>query len=152
MGRDLNQLMIVGNVGQDVEVKTFDNGGSLANFSVATTESWKDKQTGEWKDDTVWHRVVVKNQFMIEKAERVVRKGERVLVQGQSKTRKYTDSNGDDKFVTELVIPPFGMGMLEIQPSNKSNGAADSNSLSSQDSSNNKADGAFDEDDLIPFD
>ena len=68
------------------------------------------------------------------------------------KTRKYTDSNGDDKFVTELVIPPFGMGMLEIQPPNKSNGAADSNSLSSQDSSNNKADGAFDEDDLIPFD
>ena len=124
MGRDLNQLMIVGNVGQDVEVKTFDNGGSLANFSVATTESWKDKQTGEWKDDTVWHRVVVKNQFMIEKAERVVRKGERVLVQGQSKTRKYTDSNGDDKFVK---FKPKSVGDFKVE-------------------------GAFDEDDLIPFD
>ena len=148
MGRDLNQVQILGNVGQDVDIKRFDNGGMIANFSVATTESWKDKASGEWKDDTTWHRVVVKSTFMVEKAERVIRKGERVLVQGQVKSRKYTGSDGVEKTMTEIVIPPFGMGMLEIQPNSKGSNS-DFVPTVQVDSASDAS--PFDLDDEIPF-
>lgn len=117
MGRDLNQITILGNVGNDAEIKTFDNGGQIANFSVATTESWKDK-AGEWQNITTWHRVVVKNKFLVEKAQRAVVKGARVLVQGQSLTRSFTTSDGTEKFITELVVPMFA-GLVEVQPNGK---------------------------------
>jgi|TARA_R110000744_G_scaffold40658_3_gene92278 single-strand DNA-binding protein len=148
MGRDLNQVQILGNVGQDVDIKRFDNGGMIANFSVATTESWKDKASGEWKDDTTWHRVVVKNTFMVEKAERVIRKGERVLVQGQVKSRKYTGSDGVEKTMTEIVIPPFGMGMLEVQPNSKGGGSDFAPTVQTDSPSDVSP---FDLDDEIPF-
>ncbi|MGQ3671942.1 single-stranded DNA-binding protein [Xanthobacter sp. TB0136] len=102
----VNKVILVGNLGRDPEIKTFQNGGRLCNLSVATSESWKDKSTDEWRDRTEWHRVVITNDRLIDTAQRL-RKGMKVYVEGQIETRKYQDRSGRDAYTTEIVLRPF---------------------------------------------
>lgn len=104
----VNKVILVGNVGKDPEIRTFQNGGRVANFSVATSESWKDKATGEKKERTEWHRVAVTNDALVGIVESYIRKGSKLYVEGKLQTRKWTDKNGVEKFSTEVVLAPFG--------------------------------------------
>ena len=112
MARGVNRVILVGNLGQDPEVRIMPNGSAVANFSVATSESWKDKQTGEQKDRTEWHRVVVFGK-LAEIAGEYVKKGTQVYLEGQLQTRKWQDQSGQDRYTTEVVINPIG-GTLQI--------------------------------------
>ena len=110
--RGINRVILVGNLGQDPEIRYMPNGSAVANFSVATSESWKDKQTGEQKDRTEWHRVVVFGR-LAEIAGEYIRKGTQVYLEGQLQTRKWQDQSGQDRYTTEVVINPIG-GTLQI--------------------------------------
>ena len=110
--RGINRVILVGNLGQDPEVRFMPNGSAVANFSVATSESWKDKQTGEQKDRTEWHRIVVFGK-LAEIAGEYIKKGSQVYLEGQLQTRKWQDQSGQDRYTTEVVINPIG-GTLQI--------------------------------------
>ena len=110
--RGINKVILVGNLGQDPEVRYMPNGSAVANFSVATSESWKDKQTGETRDRTEWHRVVVFGK-LAEIAGEYIKKGTQVYLEGQLQTRKWQDQTGNDRYTTEVVINPIG-GTLQI--------------------------------------
>ena len=112
MARGVNKVIIVGTLGNDPEVKYSASGSSIANLSVATSEQWKDKQTGEKKEQPEWHRVVIFGK-LAEIAGEYLRKGSQVYIEGQLRTRKWTDSNGVDKYTTEIVIPQMG-GVMQM--------------------------------------
>lgn len=103
----LNKVLIIGNLGRDPEIRTLNNGDKIANLNVATSESWKDKQTGERKEKSEWHKVVIFNPHLTEVAERFLRKGSKVYLEGSLATRKYTDKDGADKYTTEIVLQRF---------------------------------------------
>jgi single-strand DNA-binding protein len=103
----VNKVILVGNLGKDPEIRTMQSGDKVANFSVATSESWKDKASGERKEKTQWHNVVVWNQGLVTIVERYIKKGSKVYLEGQLETRKYTDSAGVEKWTTEVVLRPF---------------------------------------------
>lgn len=107
MAGSVNKVMLIGNLGRDPEVKTMQNGGKVCNLSVATSESWKDKASGERKEKTEWHRVVVFNENIINVCENYLKKGSKVFVEGQLETRKWTDQSGAEKYSTEVVLRPF---------------------------------------------
>ena len=100
--RGVNKVILVGNLGQDPEVRYMPSGGAVANFTLATSESWRDKQTGEMKEQTEWHRVVLFGK-LAEVAGEYLRKGSQVYIEGQLRTRKWTDQSGQDKYTTEVV-------------------------------------------------
>jgi single-strand DNA-binding protein len=108
MARGINKVIIVGNLGQDPEVRYLQNGGAVANLSVATSESWKDKNTGEQKTETEWHRVVI-YQKLAEIAGEYLRKGSKVYLEGKLKTRKWTDKEGVERYTTEIVCNELQM-------------------------------------------
>lgn len=112
MARGVNKVIIVGTLGNDPEVKYSASGSAIANLSIATSEQWRDKQTGEKKEQTEWHRVVIFGKFA-EVAGEYLRKGSQVYIEGQLRTRKWTDSNGVDKYTTEVVIPQMG-GVMQM--------------------------------------
>lgn len=112
MSRGVNKVIIVGTLGNDPEVKYSASGSAIANLSVATSEQWKDKQTGEKKEQTEWHRVVIFGK-LAEVAGEYLRKGSQVYIEGQLRTRKWTDSNGVDKYTTEIVIQQMG-GVMQM--------------------------------------
>lgn len=112
MARGVNKVIIVGTLGNDPKVKYSASGSAIANLSVATSEQWKDKQTGEKKEQTEWHRVVIFGK-LAEVAGEYLRKGSQVYIEGQLRTRKWTDSNGVDKYTTEIVIPQMG-GVMQM--------------------------------------
>ena len=99
--RGVNKVILVGTLGKDPETKTFPNGGSLTQFSIATSESWTDKNTGERKEQTEWHRIVLHNRLG-EIAQQYLRKGSKVYIEGKLKTRQWTDQNGVEKYTTEI--------------------------------------------------
>ena len=107
MSGSINKVILVGNVGQDPEVRRMSNGDAVVNLSVATSESWRDKSTGERREKTEWHRVVIFNEHLAKVAEQYVRKGSKVYVEGQIQTRKWTDQQGQDKYSTEIVLNRF---------------------------------------------
>lgn len=110
--RGVNKVILVGNLGQDPEVRYMPNGGAVANITLATSESWRDKQTGEMKEQTEWHRVVLFGK-LAEVAGEYLRKGSQVYIEGQLRTRKWTDQAGVDKYTTEVVVNVGGtMQML----------------------------------------
>jgi len=106
MAGSVNKVILIGNLGKDPEVRTMQNGGKVANLSLATSESWKDKQTGEKKEKTEWHRVVIFGQ-LADIAERYLKKGSKVYVCGSLQTRKWTDKDGAEKYSTEVVLQGF---------------------------------------------
>src|SRR5690606_17720072 len=102
MAGSVNKVILIGNLGQDPEVKSFQNGGRIANLRIATSESWKDRQTGERKERTEWHTVVLQSEGLVGVAERYLRKGSKVYIEGQLRTRKWQDQNGNDRYTTEV--------------------------------------------------
>ena len=108
MAGSVNKVILVGNLGRDPEVKSMQDGRSMVNMSVATSDTWRDRQTGERKERTEWHRVVIFNEKLAEVAQKYVRKGSKVYVEGQLSTRKWTDQSGQERYTTEVVIPRFG--------------------------------------------
>ncbi len=107
MAGSVNKVILVGNLGRDPEVRAMQSGDKVVNLSIATSESWKDKATGEKKERTEWHRVVVFNQGIATVCERYLKKGAKVYIEGQLETRKWTDKDGVEKYSTEVVLRPF---------------------------------------------
>lgn len=104
----VNKVILVGNLGQDPEVRNLPNGGKVCNLSVATSERWKDKNSGEQREKTEWHRVVIWTEGLVGVAEKYLRKGSKVYLEGQLQTRKWQDQSGADKYSTEVVLQGFG--------------------------------------------
>ena len=113
MAGSVNKVIIVGNLGADPEVKSFQNGGRIANLRIATSESWKDRATGEKKERTEWHSVVLQSDGLVGVAERFLRKGSKVYIEGQLRTRKWQDQNGNDRYTTEVSVGGIG-GVLTM--------------------------------------
>jgi single-strand DNA-binding protein len=107
MAGSVNKVILVGNLGKDPEIRSFQNGGKVANFSIATSESWKDKNTGEKREKTDWHNVAIFNEGLVRVAEQYLRKGSKVYIEGQLQTRKWTDQSGADKYTTEVVLQNY---------------------------------------------
>jgi single-strand DNA-binding protein len=107
MAGSVNKVILVGNVGKDPEIRTTQTGARFANMSLATSESWKDKATGERRENTQWHRVVIFNEALVNVAERFVKKGSKLYLEGQLETRKWTDSEGKENYSTEVVLRPY---------------------------------------------
>ena len=103
----VNKVILVGNLGKDPEIRTMQNGSRVANMTIATSESWKDKDSGERKERTEWHRVVIFNENLVSVAERFLRKGSKVYLEGQLETRKWTDTSGVEKYSTEVVLQNY---------------------------------------------
>lgn len=117
----LNRATIVGNVGKDPEIRETQDGREIASLSIATSESWKDKNTGEKRESTEWHRVVIFNEGLVKVVKSYVTKGSKLLIEGQIKTRKWTDKDGLEKYSTEIVLQNFG-GQLILLGGGKSSG------------------------------
>jgi single-strand DNA-binding protein len=104
----VNKVILVGNLGRDPEVRSFQSGDKVCNLSIATSESWKDKASGERKEKTEWHRVCIYNQNLVKVAESYLTKGSKVYIEGKLETRKYTDKDGVEKYTTEIALRQFG--------------------------------------------
>ena len=107
MAMSLNKVTLIGNLGRDPEIRFMPDGSRVATFSLATTDSWKDRTTGERKDKTEWHRVVVFNEKLAEVVEKYIHKGTKLYIEGQLQTRKWTDQAGVEKYTTEVVLGKF---------------------------------------------
>ncbi|MEY8802671.1 single-stranded DNA-binding protein [Leisingera sp. XS_AS12] len=108
MAGSLNKVMLIGNLGRDPEVRTFQNGGKVCNLRIATSETWKDRNTGERRERTEWHSVAVFSEGLVRVCEQYLRKGSKVYVEGQLQTRKWQDQSGQDRYSTEIVLQGFG--------------------------------------------
>src|SRR5687767_4149328 len=107
MAGSVNKVILVGNLGRDPEIRRTQDGRPIANLSVATSESWRDKNTGERREKTEWHRVVIFNENLARVAEQYLKKGSKVYLEGQLQTRKYTDNQGQERYSTEVVLQGF---------------------------------------------
>ena len=118
MAGSVNKVILIGNLGQDPEVKTFQNGGRIANLRIATSENWKDKSTGERKERTEWHTVVLQSDGLVGVAERFLKKGSKIYIEGQLRTRKWQDASGNDRYTTEVSVGGMGgvLTMLDGAP------------------------------------
>lgn len=107
MAGSVNKVILVGNLGQDPEIRSFQNGGKIANLRIATSETWKDRNTGERKERTEWHTVAVYSEPLVRVVEQFLKKGSKVYVEGQLETRKWQDQQGNDRYSTEVALRPF---------------------------------------------
>ena len=139
----VNKVIIVGNLGREPEIRSLNSGDKVCNLSVATSESWRDKATGEKKEKSEWHRVVIFNDNLSTVAEKYLRKGSKVYVEGQLQTRKWTDQSGQEKYSTEIVLQRF-RGELQILDSK-------SDSQGAHHETRQPEQAAADIDDEIPF-
>jgi single-strand DNA-binding protein len=152
----INKVILVGNVGQDPEIRSTQDGREVANFSLATSESWKDKATGERRDKTEWHRIVIFSQGLVGIVKNYVKKGSKLYIEGSLQTRKWTDNQGIEKFTTEIVLQNFNSTLQILD----SRGDRQSDSYSSGSSSGSAKSGSAggsnyvaveENDDEIPF-
>lgn len=107
MAGSINKVILVGNLGQDPEIRTFQNGGKIANLRIATSENWKDKNSGERRERTEWHTVVIHSEPLVRVAEQYLKKGMKIYAEGQLETRKWQDQSGADRYSTEVALRPF---------------------------------------------
>ncbi|MGR3463805.1 single-stranded DNA-binding protein [Limimaricola sp.] len=107
MAGSVNKVIIIGNLGRDPEVRTFQNGGKVVNLRIATSENWKDRNTGERREKTEWHSVAIFNENIGRIAEQYLKKGSTVYIEGQLETRKWQDQSGNDRYSTEIVVRPY---------------------------------------------
>lgn len=121
MAGSVNKVILVGNLGKDPDVRTTQMGTKVVNLTLATSDTWNDRQTGERKENTEWHRVVIFNERLADVAEKYLRKGRKVFIEGQLKTRKWTDQQGMERYTTEVVVDRF-RGELVLLDSNRSGG------------------------------
>lgn len=149
----INKVILIGNLGQDPEEKKFNNGGSVVNLSVATSERWKNKDTGERQERTEWHRVAVFNDKLHPMILRYLKKGSKVYLEGQLETRKWQDQSGQDRYMTEIVLRPFKSELKLMEdplPQQAPNQQSDQRNQGSQSRQNNQRNTVF-YDDEIPF-
>ena len=150
MAGSLNKVLLIGRLGNDPEIKQMQNGKSVARLSVATSESWKDKSSGERKEKTEWHRVVIFNEGLVGVVQKYLKKGAQVYIEGQLNTNKYTDSNGQEKYSTQIVLQGYNSSLTMLDGKNSSSG--DSKKLEgSQLPSDDMPDISQDPDDKVPF-
>ena len=114
MSGSLNKVTLIGNLGKDPEIRSFQNGGRAAHFSIATSESWKDKDSGERKERTEWHRVAIMSEGLITITEKYLKKGSKVYIEGRLETRKWTDKDGKERYSTEVVLRPYSGELLML--------------------------------------
>ncbi|HKL70384.1 single-stranded DNA-binding protein [Salibaculum sp.] len=107
MAGSVNKVILIGNLGRDPETRTFQNGGKVCNLRIATSENWKDRNTGERREKTEWHSVAIFSEPLANVAERYLKKGSKVYIEGQLETRKWQDQNGQDRYSTEVVLRPY---------------------------------------------
>ena len=107
MAGSVNKVILVGNLGRDPEVRTFQNGGKVCNLRIATSETWKDRNTGERKERTEWHSVAIFSEPLVRVAEQYLKKGSKIYIEGQLETRKWQDQSGQDRYSTEVVLRPY---------------------------------------------
>jgi single-strand DNA-binding protein len=107
MAGSVNKVILIGNLGADPEIRTFQNGGKIANLRIATSETWKDRNTGERKERTEWHTVVIHSEPLVRVAEQYLKKGSKIYVEGQLETRKWQDQSGADRYSTEVALRPY---------------------------------------------
>jgi single-strand DNA-binding protein len=124
MAGSVNKVILIGRLGRDPDVRTFQSGGRVVNLNIATSESWKDKTTGERKEKTEWHTVAIFNEGIGKIAEQYLRKGSNVYIEGQLETRKWQDQSGADRYTTEIVIRQFRgeLTLLDGKPSAQDDG------------------------------
>jgi single-strand DNA-binding protein len=115
MAGSVNKVILVGNLGKDPEIRRTQDGRPIANLSVATSETWRDKATGERKDKTEWHRVVIFNEGLCKIAEQYLKKGAKIYLEGQLQTRKWTDQSGAEKYTTEVVLQGFNSALTMLE-------------------------------------
>ncbi len=149
MAGSVNKVILVGNLGRDPEARSLNDGSQVVNLSVATSESWKDKATGERRERTEWHRVVIFNENLGKIAQNYLKKGSKVYLEGQLQTRKWTDQEGNDKYSTEVVLQRYRgeLTMLDSRSEGGGSFADDSSALVKDKGST----GGADFDDEIPF-
>ena len=123
MAGSVNKVILVGNLGRDPEIRSFQNGGKVANLRIATSENWKDRTTGERKERTEWHTVAIFNEGLVGVVERYLKKGSKVYVEGQLETRKWQDQSGQDRYSTEIVLRGIG-GTLTMPADRRRRAAA----------------------------
>lgn len=152
----LNKVQLIGNLGADPEIRSFQNGGRVANLRIATSESWKDKATGEKKEKTEWHTVAIFTEGLVGVAERYLKKGSKVYVEGQLQTRKWQDASGSDRYSTEIVLQGYGASLVMLDGvSNGQQSGGQQGNAAQQQHSQQKANGYRNDDlggDDIPFD
>ena len=165
MAGSVNKVIILGNLGVDPEVRNFPNGGKVCNLRIATSENWKDRNTGERREKTEWHSVAIFSEPLVRIAEQYLRKGSKVYIEGQLETRKWQDQSGQDRYTTEVVLRPYSstLTMLDsrgdsgsqggyVGGSNDSNYPGDTNGTSSKlGNETSNATASQDFDDEIPF-
>ena len=151
MAGSVNKTIIIGRLGRDPEVRTFQSGGRVVNLNIATSESWKDKATGERKERTEWHTIAIFNEPVGKIAEQYLKKGSNVYIEGQLETRKWQDQSGADRYTTEIVIRPFRgeLTLLDGKPSQSDDGGTYGKTPASQGSAMGRQ--AIDDMDEIPF-
>lgn len=132
MAGSVNKVILIGNLGADPEIKSFQNGGKIANIRIATSEQWKDRMTGERKERTEWHNVVINGDGLVGVVERYLKKGSKVYIEGSLRTRKWQDRDGNDKYTTEIVIAGMGgtLTMLDGAPGGGGGGSRGGDSWS----------------------
>ncbi len=153
MAGSVNKVILVGNLGKDPEVRRMTNGEPVVNLSIATSESWRDKASGERKEKTEWHRVVIFNEQLAKVAEQYLRKGAKVYLEGQIQTRKWTDKDGQEKYSTEVVISRFKgeLQMLDGRGDGGGGGRVEGGSFGGGKSEAVNFDRSGEMDDEIPF-
>lgn len=161
MAGSVNKVILVGNVGKDPETRSFSNGGKVCNFSLATSETWRDKQSGEKRESTQWHNIAIFNENLVKVVESYVKKGTKLYLEGQLQTRKWQDRDGNDKWTTEVVLQRFRgeLVLLDSRGSGGGGGGYDqSRNVSDQSGGGSRSassqDGpmeSFELDDEIPF-
>lgn len=147
----VNKVILVGNVGQDPEIKNMQDGKEIATFSLATSESWKDKNSGEKRDKTEWHRIVVFSQGLAGIVKNYVKKGTKLYLEGQLQTRKWSDSNGVEKYTTEIVLQNFNSTLQILDSRNSGGESSGSYDRATSDSRKSSNVAVEETDDEIPF-
>ena len=153
MAGSVNKVIIMGNLGKDPEIRNFPNGGRVCNFSVATSESWRDKNSGEKQERTQWHNISILSDPLVNIAERFLKKGSKVYLEGQLETRKWQDNSGSDRYSTEIVLRPYKGEITLIDnkaDSNMSNEPISDNQMD-EIQENSVSPNVDDFDDEIPF-
>ncbi len=156
MAGSVNKVILVGNLGKDPEVRNAQNGSKIVSFTLATSESWNDKSSGERREKTEWHRVVVFNEHVADIAERYAQKGSKVYVEGSLQTRKWTDQSGQEKYTTEVVIDRFRGDLTLLSSPDRNGGGRSADSPQRSRPSDATQGGGWepsgnDLDDAIPF-
>jgi single-strand DNA-binding protein len=146
----VNKVIIVGNLGRDPEVRSFQNGGKVCNLRIATSENWKDRNTGERRERTEWHSVAIFSEPLARIAEQYLRKGSKVYIEGQLETRKWQDQSGQDRYTTEITLRPYRGELVLLDSRGEGGGGGTDDGYSGGYGAGGRPGGHIDDDD-IPF-